>query len=1239
VHGLLFPCVCSGSPSTFNDTRQTGFILEGIPEVPQGRKHSSSEEKEDYDDDCHYEDYFADDSHGSSDYGSSSGGFVPPKFNSYLYERFFLPLLSSYASAYYYFFPKNFLDRITEVRKTPAKTNFGTFVSTVVYSPIKLWVYIFRLIIWRYDVGYFLYVSFFSLPLLLFAQAFVGLAVASAFFSTAITRFHPNVKSSYIFIVRSFEKYLKPVDLYSKLIVCGDDIIPCEKLALAAAALLVMVAIHKTFKTSSQGAIGSKIEGIVNEISPVPPVVSIPVPWATNTPETLNFVQPRTFKISSSENSLLASLVSPSLMVVPFHFFDRRSYGEKYVMREGDPFQLYLNNETIDLSFNPRLLYQPDASLDICFYHVTIPCSWFSIYPDLTNNSSSFSELVELKGRKCSATSNGKKISVKDPQTILGDCGSLIVRGNQIVGIHVAITFTGMGIGICLSKQMVSSACGHFTRVGIPNLLTNLELPPDSELILQGLENLDVVKNFDWKWCHKLAGDDLSRNDHVPLGCHRLNLTPAMTSHETTMHGTFSPYCQEYFKAPVKHAVLYEGVYRSSVVNRMTQYGFKQNLETPLFAAIDVMLSDLPHIQPIYHPINMYTAFHGTSESIYVNPKDVDKAPGAHIKHCKLTRETAYVKETFDSPAKIAPKVMARMEYMLQCMKEGKMVLIFMESCPKDEPVNKKKVLMNKCRYFFVCESEWNTVIKMYFAPLVSYLYREKEKSGYFGSINAGSRDWDELAKHLNFFGEGETNCIDADQETFDLRHSGFMITAFARYCQLVALKIGYTQEEADITARMAINSFKYILKMEGVYYLCSSRLCSGLFITLFMNGFVTMVLMYTFIMSKGFDPLLHCRIATVGDDLLAAFSAFLRAAMTTVELQEHNIKYGYSLTPSTKDSEFINFVPLTSTSFVKRAFVKEGDRWKAPIALESVYKSLSYSIQCSVSQAERDKGALDSAIREMFLHGRKAFDDFMVLADRHPHSPYTYDLLHELWSNNSFILWDGSSINFDSIPQAGPVWPKTAKISEAENLTVMRFFPKFTEWSYEHAPLPQERLKAKASSKHDPVEQGLSGGITSPTSINSDVLLITNNNSSVVSTVSTIYSADVTKESQQDRVVSEDEGMNFRKIFSRKRLVYTETIASTGVTNTSPDLFALWLAMPQVDKLVSQYTYYRGSMRVLIVYTGNPSIFGKIRVSATPGLLNTGNGVPSITLPAITNQTRTSQLPHVDLDLSVSCT
>lgn len=296
----------------------------------------------------------------------------------------------------------------------------------------------------------------------------------------------------------------------------------------------------------------------------------------------------------------------------------------------------------------------------------------------------------------------------------------------------------------------------------------------------------------------------------------------------------------------------------------------------------------------------------------------------------------------------------------------------------KDEVRKISKLLEFLIRMFAVPNFHFNHLMRMYLMPLVSFLLDHPVWSECYGGINAGSKQWHQLACHLrkhDFF-------VDMDFTGFDTTHRLLIVILVARFFYLFALRMSYTVEEATmcfylvsmIMVQRVIFGKDVLLKMFG--------LPSGIIITLIMNSVVNSILMriafQTLIKDiplKDFQKFVSA--ATTGDDNASGISKLIieRFNMLTIEKVYECI--GYTVTSAAKDGVLRAHIPFETLTFLKRAFRYDDElaMYVAPIAKDSIYKSLCFQSQkLGVTGDVRLGECAASAQREAFLHGKDFF-------------------------------------------------------------------------------------------------------------------------------------------------------------------------------------------------------------------------------------------------------------------------
>lgn len=301
----------------------------------------------------------------------------------------------------------------------------------------------------------------------------------------------------------------------------------------------------------------------------------------------------------------------------------------------------------------------------------------------------------------------------------------------------------------------------------------------------------------------------------------------------------------------------------------------------------------------------------------------------------------------------------------------------------KDEVRKSDKLAEFLIRLFSVPNFHFNHLMRCSVMPIVSFLLDHPLWSECYGGMNAGSKQWHQLAMHLRkhkFF-------IDMDFTGFDTTHRLAIITIVARFFYLASQRLGYTEEEAKLVfylvsmlmVQRVIFGKDIMLKMFG--------LPSGIIITLIMNSIVNSILMriafkelVNDIPLKEFQK--YVSAATTGDDNASGISEVIIDRYNMVTIAPVYFKMGYTVTAADKAKTVVPHIPFEKLTFLKRSFRFDDELglYVAPIDTDSLYKSLCFQEQkLGVAGDTRLKDCALSAQREAFLHGKQYFDELQT--------------------------------------------------------------------------------------------------------------------------------------------------------------------------------------------------------------------------------------------------------------------
>lgn len=1002
---------------------------------------------------------------------------------------------------------------------------------------------------------------------------------------------------------------------------------------------LVLLQVVKTYEKSheEQGNLHGKIVGVPN-IHSDQPVLLGQLPEWLGRPEREDKTLPVVIEVSSSKGAMFCVFIALNVIMLPKHFFIY-SKDETDCMKAGERFEVGM----MPMMFNPACLYKFDK-LDLCAYFVgPVNGAWKSVWEYLPD------DVIDLHHKPAEFQKKAVNvISVLGPEyiyqpmvTVKGDCGKLLMYEGKVVGLHIAAlcppNMEAMGVAVALSRKLLGPCFEKFVKDGRIPVQLDDQKP-------QGYPTLsdENLVNTDMNWCMKLSSEkERYFADTIPLGCLRQRDTTKMTCHETSMFGVFGHKCGKYVKAWTGRAtpvVDPDGkvTYVSPVTRRFdVKVGEKPFDGVLMDFVVEEAVNELP--EPLQHavPLTWFDVMVGHPDSFLINPKDYSKSVGPLNSLQGRRASMAFTKLKGEEGFEVANWIYKRMLQLEATVVRGRVPITLTKATIKDEPQTVEKFLIAKSRLFNVIEPELNMLLKKYIKPIMVYCLLHSNITGFKLVINPAGTDWDELAEQFLRFGVGQKNLFDADHVNFDLRHSGVIQYVF-RYIMLVAEKLRYGVLAKFMLGVLLETAFRSVQIIENVFYLVMTRLQSGLDLTSFFNCIANTLLnrMCTrkALRLCGKDDSFPIRSAmfdaTNGDDLGMAVAPFLKDFLSGEFLVKECGLVGYKMTGGEKTEVIPRWKNIEEITFVKRRFKRHEGRWKAPLALESIYKSLSYSCQSTVSQEERDKGALLCAYKEMWLHGPEQFEEFKQMCIGAGLVVKEYESFQEDYDNNTCFPWSPD----DEIAQNG---------SGKDYTSVLRDNPFLVEQLLsEQTVEPHLYRVIQGSSPTEASSRTGASRFISSTELNDTNNTIPHEDHSPVNKINAndgdsvaLYNPNfLTKESREESLDA---------FFARPRRLATFDVTTAAVGSATVTLFSTWSALPGVAKQISQYRLWRGAPTFKVIYSGNPSTLGYVRVVAVP-TIEADNYTAEIQTVVSPNSgvsfTRSSTMPYIDFDLSKPC-
>jgi len=501
------------------------------------------------------------------------------------------------------------------------------------------------------------------------------------------------------------------------------------------------------------------------------------------------------------------------------------------------------------------------------------------------------------------------------------------------------------------------------------------------------------------------------------LGHVRGVATPKMTCRATGLWKYFNSKLSETYSSPnPKHAKYFDGAWRSLYVDNVLAGELDGCCDDRIMSKAMDFMTFTPKQGKDLGFVSLHTAITGNIMNSYIAPRNDEKGIGIYLRSLGLTNKSA-VEQLPGEEYRVHPKLLETINVKLKLLEEGKRYYGVSEGVVKDECIKTSKVNMGKGRLFFVSCLSDNLIGKMAWSNVLTAILSNPLLHDCYASINVtSSSEWYGLYNHLTDFGRRKL-VLEVDHVKMDVHHS-MIFFWYKLYMRRQGEYIGYSDEEIRVGQGLfdsLDNKIKIILNTLFVYV---SSLGSGRFDTVVANSIISKLL-FTYIFVKYYIdneiplPTIaefrhKLRMAFVGDDTLVSVSEDM-TWFTGEYVKKVMRELGYEVTPAEKGEKIISFKDISEVTFLKRKFRRDGDFMMAPLAEESIYKSLCYATKSSVSDEVRSVQVLEVAQYEMFMHGKERFLSFSVELEQVSDinfKRFTYEELYQKYTDRDFKFW-----------------------------------------------------------------------------------------------------------------------------------------------------------------------------------------------------------------------------------------
>jgi hypothetical protein len=314
---------------------------------------------------------------------------------------------------------------------------------------------------------------------------------------------------------------------------------------------------------------------------------------------------------------------------------------------------------------------------------------------------------------------------------------------------------------------------------------------------------------------------------------------------------------------------------------------------------------------------------------------------------------------------------------MESCFKDDKRAYAIFKASLKDEPT---KVDKDKVRVFQAAPMALQLIIRKYFLPICRFLSCNPLESECAVGINPHSPDWDELHRHVASKGQ---NCMAIDYKNYHTRMTCQLVyAAFAVYIDIAKYSGNYTDDDIAIMRGAATEVANSMIAYNGELLSHVGTNPSGQNLTVYINSIVNSLLhrcgffhMYPYAEESFSDAM---ALTTYGDDAKGTVDPNF-PDFNMITFRDFLASCDIQITMADKEAQFLDYTTVDGSDYLKRKSIFHEDLqlYLAALDIESIFKPLHTGLSSIVPDEVIMADALDSGMREMFSHGKEAFEDF----------------------------------------------------------------------------------------------------------------------------------------------------------------------------------------------------------------------------------------------------------------------
>jgi hypothetical protein len=352
----------------------------------------------------------------------------------------------------------------------------------------------------------------------------------------------------------------------------------------------------------------------------------------------------------------------------------------------------------------------------------------------------------------------------------------------------------------------------------------------------------------------------------------------------------------------------------------------------------------------------------------------------------------------------------------------------------KDEPLSQEKVDALKTRVFNTVPMAYNFLLKKYTGPIAVFMRKHPEFFESACGMNINSLDLDAILAHALRVTSGQARFGAGDYKSFDIRLATVLREAEVKTWREMGWQAGYSTSDQNRMVQLVIGTIFTTRFVKNDVFLMWWANVSGVQITLDCNG-ICNSLCFRFCWHSERERLglpymsfrVYVFLLVMGDDNVWGVAVSVEwFTFEVVVRMMALIGQEYTGTDKKEITDY-RFIAITEVSFLKRTFVRRGQRWIAPIEKKSLVKMLTMAKASDLTRVDHGAVLLGNVVRECFFHERSFFDSMRAkiivvgvkygLDKSSLFSIADWDTLEERFSKGDYPRWGlGTSEDFGSV-------------------------------------------------------------------------------------------------------------------------------------------------------------------------------------------------------------------------------